>query len=138
MSRYVSELLVRVWPPEKVWAAGKRSQQYELLAPLVYESDLVGLIEAPAGLVTDFASIPRVVWTIIDPEDPVILFPSVIHDFMYSVGSHLFARHQADSVLREAMGICGALGWQQAAVFRAVRLFGAANWRPFESSLAAA
>lgn len=107
---------------------------YTLLSDLVYESEKYGTIIAPAGLVTDFASIPRIAYTWMDPESPVIRYPSVIHDGLYNAGGKLIAttltREQCDDVLREAMIACGARYTQAAVVYRAVRMFGGSHWKP--------
>lgn len=124
-SEFTSPLLLEVWPALNV-TTGR--QKYALIQPLTYLSALRGTITVPASFVTDFASIPRAAWSILDPEDPVILFPSVVHDYLYFAGETAGTREQADGVLREAMEICGASAWQREAVFRAVRWFGASHW----------
>lgn len=108
-------------------------QLYELKQDFRYFSEILSDIHVPAGLITDFASIPRLAFQYLDPEDPVILFPSVVHDFLYSMHGKLptgmaYTREQADQVLREAMDLCGARWDQKAIVFRAVRLFGKSHW----------
>ena len=127
MSKFTTTLTLRAWPP----AAPK--QYYTLLSDLVYESDLFGTITAPAGLGTDFASIPRAAYSLLDPEDPVICYPSVIHDYLYAfqgkTNGRIFTREEADSVLREAMLASGATSVQAAIVYRAVRLFGGSHWK---------
>ena len=52
MSKFLTELDVRLKPG--------RDDVWELLSPLIYESDLVGRIEVPTEFNTDFASVPRV------------------------------------------------------------------------------
>ena len=125
MNRFVTPLDLRSDMPP----AGK----YTLLADLVYESQKFGRLVAPAGLVTDFASIPRIAFTWLDPEAPVIRLPSVIHDYLYSVSGRVgriaFTREMADEILRESMLACGARFTQAAVVHRAVRLFGGSHWK---------
>lgn len=129
MSRFITDVQVRILPPGR--AEGRK--QYLLLKEFEYESDILGRIVAPIGFPTDFASIPRIAWRYIDPEDQVVLYASVVHDFLYSVSGLLpdgrrFTREQADSVLKEAMKLSGARWDQQAAVYRCVRLFGGSHW----------
>lgn len=130
MSRFASDLTVRVRPPNEV----KGRQLYVVMAPFVYESDLMGVITVPSGFVTDFASIPRIAWRWLDPEDPCVCYPSVVHDYLYSLRGRLsereeFTREQADRVLREAMEIAGARLDQRAIVYHAVRMFGGSHWK---------
>lgn len=130
MSRFVTDVQVRILPPGR--AEGRK--QYVLLKEFEYQSDILGRIVVPAGFPTDFASIPRIAWRYIDPEDEVILYASVLHDALYSWAGTLpdslkFTREQADLVLREAMKLSGARWDQCAAVYRMVRLFGGSHWK---------
>jgi hypothetical protein len=97
MSKLLTELDA-VCITDKVW---------KLDVTLIYESDLVGRIEVPAGFETDFASVPRV---------PIFytLFgdrahrESVLHDWLYRYDSvPLVTRSQADGVFKEAMQTTG-------------------------------
>lgn len=123
-SAFNTNLLLCAWNP--VFCPD--GQRYNLTEPLLYQSSIAGAITVPAGFITDFASIPRAAWSILDPEDPVILYPSVVHDYLYSEGYKLGTRERADRVLREAMEVCGAAAWQRESVYRAVRWFGASRW----------
>jgi hypothetical protein len=76
---------------------------WELHEPLIYESDILGRIEVPAGFQTDLASVPRV---------PIVYeqwgnrshYESVIHDFLYREDSIPQATfEQANDVFFEAM-----------------------------------
>ncbi len=127
MNRFEGDLVIRREAPGK---GNKRV--YTLVEPLTYHSDAFGKITAPAGLETDFASIPRGIWNYLNPEDDVIAFASVIHDAIYSLGGRMgervFTRAEADEVLREAMIASGARKTQAWVVHKAVRLFGGSHW----------
>jgi len=127
-SCFTASLYLRAWSAAQLSLLDDRRQKYELTAPLSYFSALAGVIVVPAGFVTDFASIPRAAWSLLDPEDPVILFASVVHDYLYSAGESAGTREQADAVLIEAMAVCGASAWQRQIVYHAVRWFGASHW----------
>ncbi len=121
-----------------------------LLAPLWARTKIKGGIFAfkiPKGFKTDFASIPRIFWTFIAPEDQSILIPSIIHDFVYSNHkikgydlckkdmcnvteniTHLFTRKQADLILREKMKSFGAGIIKRNLVYIGVRLGGWLFW----------
>ena len=135
MSAFIGQLIVRLLDPDEIKARNASTQLYELQADFSFQSDLMGAtITAEAGMVTDFASIPRPVWNLIDPEDPCIVRASVIHDKLCrqfggdgnrgDAGSIHLTSEQAAQVLREAMAISGARAFQQIAVYDAVRTFG--------------
>lgn len=131
--RFDSALDIRAYRPETL-APGER-QLYILRSPLVYQSAILGEITVPIGTVTDFASIPRAALWYVDDDDPCILYPSVIHDELYTLGGRLadgriYTRAQADAVLREGMLACGARADQATLVFGAVRMFGGSHWTP--------
>lgn len=98
----------------------------------------------PAGMTTDFASIPRLFTFLISPVDPKILAAALIHDDLYKSRSknavsktigqdtplHTKITHQktsrfmADAWLREIMRLYEAPLWKQFVVYYAVRGFG--------------
>lgn len=134
MSQFTSRLFLRSLSPDEVRAAKSSVQLYEVTQPFSYQSDKLGkTITVPAGLVTDFASIPRAAWELLDPEDPIIAWPSVIHDYLYACkgklpGGTKYNREKADAVLREAMEVCGAASLIRESVYQAVRAFGGGHW----------
>ena len=94
MSKFLTELECRLKDDDTVWV---------LDAPLVYESDLVGRIEVPAGFETDFSSVPRV---------PIVYMAfgdrahreAVLHDYLYRIDAVPAATFdQANDVFLEAM-----------------------------------
>lgn len=98
MSEFLSNLDARLKDDDTIWV---------LDAPLIYRSDLLGLIEVPAGFETDFASVPRV---------PIayMLFgdrahrEAVIHDYLYRIDAKPAATFdQANDVFLEAMEVRG-------------------------------
>jgi Protein of unknown function (DUF1353) len=118
--------------------------QYKLKEKLRMRSDIAGgvLVVYP-GRISDLASIPRPVWSIMPPTDPRIALGAWFHDELYKcLGSvmlecgkivHL-TRKQSDQILAfEAMPDLMADRWQQHAVYQAVLRF-AKPW-PGESFL---
>lgn len=134
MSSFLNSLFLRALTPSEVISAASPVQLYEVTQDLSYRSDKLNrTLVVPAGFRTDFASIPRDVWFELSPEDPVILYPSVVHDHLYSCTGTLadgftYTREQADSVLREAMEACGATSVIREMVYIAVERFGASHW----------
>lgn len=130
------------------------SGKWKLLAPLVYESRTLGVIIAPTGFETDFASVPRIpfaYWFFGGMNDK----EGVIHDWLYDqhvtfIGGQPVTRKQADAVLPGAiiseelapLGDCDSLvcyttttarnfwsfvsAW---AFWAVVRLFASGHWR---------
>ena len=93
-----------------------------LLAPLCYESDIMGSLTVPAGFVCDFASVPRVpvVYMLFGDEAHQA---AVVHDYLYRYA--VVERKVADRVFCEAMSVSG-VGWKRYPMFWGVRLFGGA------------
>jgi hypothetical protein len=98
-----------------------------LLAPLVYESDLAGIrIEAPAGFVTDLASVPRLPFTYL-LTGGIGHAAAVIHDCLYS--THTTTREMADDVFYEALRVLGVSRWQAWLMWAGVRIGGRGSWK---------
>jgi hypothetical protein len=74
--------------------------QWQLTAPLVYESDMGGRIEVPTGFSTDFASVPHLIITYGLMGNRAHR-PAVVHD--YVTRERLFERHKCDAIFLEAM-----------------------------------
>lgn len=107
---------------------------YHVAEPFRFESSILGVLTVPEGFITDFASIPRAALWYIDDDDPAILFPSIVHDYLYTLKgtlptSQTYGREQADQVLREGMELCGGRKDQIAAVYWSVRIGGGGHWK---------
>lgn len=95
MSKFLTDLDARLIDEDKIW---------ELLAPLEYDSDILGKIVAKKGFRTDFASIPRWIPFISNILLDTAHREAVIHDELYCKDCVPSAtRAQADAVIREAM-----------------------------------
>jgi hypothetical protein len=106
---------------------------WKFLEPFRYVSDTWGAIDIPANFVTDFASVPPRLQSIITNDAPIILYPSAPHDFLFtkrdSDGTRGWINNttqlsltQVNKVLTEAMAICGANQFTCDLVFSAVEL----------------
>jgi hypothetical protein len=101
-------------------------QLYMLDSPLMYDSDVAGLIiTAPTGFVSDLASIPRwpIVYFLLNAEADV---PSVTHDFLYSTA--VLPRKLADEVFKEASILTGVPEWKAWGAFIGVRIGGSGHY----------
>jgi hypothetical protein len=108
--------------PADLRMAGRYS--FELLAPFEfhvgdYPSDEV--IRVPAGFVTDLASVPRVLWSILPPHGRYAK-AAIVHDYLYAQA--IGTKAEADSIFNEAMAVLGVPKWRRRAMYAAVRLFG--------------
>jgi hypothetical protein len=93
MAKFLTELYVKCIS-DGVWS---------LDTPLCYESDIVGIIEVPAGFQTDFASVPRVPF-IYEAFGDRAHREAVLHDYLYRTDSVPLATYsQANNVFFEAM-----------------------------------
>lgn len=80
---------------------------------------------APRGFVTDFASVPRLFWTLLPP-DGVYTYAAVLHDFLYWEQST--SRTTADEILKLAMQELKVSTTTADAIYAAVRAFGSSAW----------
>ena len=85
-------------------------------------------IIVPAGFVTDFASVPRLFWSIL-PRIGKHASASIIHDYLYF--SHERTKKEADDIFYEGMIVLGVGKWKASIMKDAVRIFGRG---PYEKS----
>lgn len=85
------------------------------------------IITAPPGFITNFASIPRVFWTILPPTGKYGK-AAVIHDLLYSVHALCKDREEADQIFLEAMRVLGVPNFKACIMYQAVRTFGQSAW----------
>lgn len=89
----------------------------------------IGVIVVPVGFITDFASIPRVLWNILPPEGHYGK-AAVLHDYIYVTGGHcppsehVFTKKEADKLFLAAMSQLDVPWYQRYPMYQAVRWFG--------------
>jgi len=99
---------------------------YRLLRPVVYTTDAGETITAEAGMVFDWASIPKPLTAIYSRDGPHAP-AAVIHDWLYEARDR--PRAEADAIFLEAMASLG-LPWLRRRLFHlTVRLFGGVYWQ---------
>ena len=105
--------------------------------PLRYRSDLLaGIVDVQSGFVTDFASIPKVLWNVLPPHGAYDR-PAIVHDKLYQDGTFqgvAIDRGTADRVLLEGMKVVGVSTWQRWAIFAGVRTGGFIAWKHYRES----
>ena len=100
---------------------------WQLLSPLAYYSELLdATFVAPAGFVTDFASVPRWIPVLSSWLQNRAHAAAVMHDWLYTC--HSVSRKQADQVLREAGIACGIQQLKMDLYYLGVRAGGASRW----------
>ena len=119
MSRFTEPLVVTPRPDGKTWI---------ILSDFGYGVGSEGsgdVINVPIGTYTDFASVPRLLWTIL-PKWGKYGNAAVIHDWLYWEQKR--SRREADQIFLEGMEVLNVVAWQRTAIYRAVRMFGWLAW----------
>jgi len=119
MSRFTEPLVVTPCPDGRTWI---------LLCDFGYEIGQEGsnnVIDVPVGFYTDFASIPRLLWSFL-PQWGKYGNAAVIHDFLYWDQSR--SRKKADEILLEGMVILEVGFIKRYLIYWAVRLWGWWAW----------
>lgn len=90
------------------------------------------------GFTYDRASIPRVLWVLIDKDSLSNVAP-LLHDLLYRHGGALpenqvspyrkFSRKDTDDLFLELMTDCGVKRWRREAAYQAVRRFSGFAWK---------
>ena len=106
-----------------------------LIDDLHYTDAEYGSLGARAGLPTDGASIPRLLWPITGPplRDWRVAGPAAIHDLHYYLaGRTRFSRKDADIIFARGLIANGLPTWQALTYYIGVRLGGWIGWRRAE------
>jgi hypothetical protein len=94
-------------------------------------TDVLPVVETlyviPAGTRTDFASIPRPIWSVFLPSDPEYCAEALIHDVFYA--GNIFPRKLCDKIFLQAMRDVGVSRWKRSIMYSAVRVFGGFYYR---------
>ena len=88
-----------------------------------YPSDEI--INVPVGFVTNFASIPRIFWSIISPIDTHGK-AAVIHDYCYTYAP--YNREKCDLIFYEALIVLKVEPWKIWFMYNFIRMFGCYQW----------
>lgn len=110
------------------------SGRWVLHAPLTVRITLDGqyrVITLPSGFSTDFASVPNLPLSrwLVPPTHRDVLFPALVHDYLYREYKPCTSRASADSVMYALMVEVGASWWRRWLVFLSVRAAGWAHWK---------
>jgi len=83
-------------------------------------------ITVPEGFLTDLASVPRFLWSLVPPHSPDYAAAAVLHDYLYEWNNGMFTKVVADGIFYEAMRVLGVPKWRAIIMYLAVRLWN--NW----------
>ncbi|OHD70516.1 MAG: hypothetical protein A2W19_08915 [Spirochaetes bacterium RBG_16_49_21] len=133
MSRFTEILTVSPLSDGKTWIIRKK---------FGYDVGREGgaeFVDVPVGFMTDFASVPRLLWAII-PRWGTYGNAAVIHDYCYwcqqisvrrkrKIINKNINRKKADRIFFEAMGVLRVTFYYRYTIYWAVRLFGLLQWR---------
>jgi hypothetical protein len=84
------------------------------------------VITVPAGTVTDLASTPRILWSVLPPFGEYTK-AAIVHDYLYQQA--IGTKRYADDVFLEAMIVLGVPRWRRAVMYWAVSVFGRGSYR---------
>lgn len=118
MSQFTSKLIVEPLGNRK-WRLEK-SFEYHVGS---YPSEEVIIV--PSGFITDFASIPRIFWPIIDPVGNYGK-AAVIHDYCYATAC--YDKKRSDEIFLEGMIILNVAEWKRDFLYYGVHIIGWWGW----------
>ena len=110
------------------------NSRWSLLSDFSYENNKY-IITCGTNFITDGASIPKVMWSIIgSPMERDLLKPAIIHDGLYTIMS--LDRHECDDLLKEMLLFNKVPEEKIFAIYEAVHLFGGTHWEKDSSDQA--
>lgn len=127
MSSFTTPLLVE-------YIDGRSWRLVEAFDYHVGEETSAEVIEVPSGFVTDFASVPRILWSILPPTGKYGK-AAVVHDFLYEMGGiplvnsgKSYDKATSDLIFRDAMKVLGVGLIRRNLMYAAVVKFGVGNF----------
>lgn len=102
--------------------------EWQLLSPLVYTSKVGDIYIVPTGMITDLASIPKLLRPAID-RNGLSRPAAVLHDYLYLIGS--LSRKQSDQLFLEALLSCGVSSFVAKGMYWSVRAFGGGRYAQY-------
>ncbi len=97
--------------------------RFELYEVFSYYTDIIDYgraFDIYKGFRTDFASVPRVLWSIIPPNG-LYGKAAVVHDYLCE--TKIVSRKNADKIFLEAMKVLGVSWWKRNLMYRSVRAY---------------
>lgn len=120
MSSFTKELIATPLDDGKTWVI-REEFQYDVGAKGSGDSVIV-----PVGFVTDFASIPKIFWSLLPNWGPYGK-AAIIHDYLYF--SHNRSKKEADNIFYEGMLVLNVPKWKASLIYQCVHLFGEGSYK---------
>lgn len=125
MSKFTTPLEVKVLDGGEYFELTKEFEYYR-------ENNKNDVIKVPVGYRTDFASVPKIFWSILPPQgagkDNDYAKAAVLHDYLYSMkrkqNEPMVSRKEADNIFLEAMKAVKVKKITRFILYWCVRLFG--------------
>jgi hypothetical protein len=108
------------------WSKEKQKIIFEVREDLHFHLSDGTTITIPVGFETDFASVPRWLWSVIPPIGKYII-AAVVHDYLYD--NRIGTRKEADKIFLDLMLQYGVHRWGAHCMYWGVRLGGKKWWR---------
>lgn len=81
----------------------------------------------PRNFITDLASIPRPLWSLMAPDNAAVIEPSILHDFLYRCPNSL-SRKAVDNIFYAALRKNKNPWYSSMVMYYAVRVFGSSHF----------
>lgn len=104
-------------------------RNWKVVTEFDYHTDIgsLGIVHVPAGFLTDFASVPRVLWRVLPPTGKYGK-AAVVHDYLYRTRG-IATKAQADSIFLEAMTALGVDAVTRHIMYEGVHIFGGHSYK---------
>lgn len=106
------------------------SKNWRVEKQFYYTRSLTDFVDVPEGFITDFASVPRVFWSVLPP-DGKYSQAAVVHDRLYV--THERSKPESDYIFYEAMKDSGVPKWTRELMYWCVKIFGGKSWKEMNS-----
>jgi hypothetical protein len=116
---------------------------WEVLTPFIYYVGYEGsteVVRVPQGFLTDFASIPRLAYSVIGGPTGKYGKAAVIHDWLYQNPTDADSvavlrpekrRRRVDQIFLEGLKVLGVSWWKRTIMYTAVRVGGGQGWKNY-------
>jgi len=122
MQKFTGELLVESLGNQ--WVL-KRAFHFYYINESGGQTDVI----IPEGFITDFASTPKLLYSVFPPIG-IYNKATIVHDYLYSKEcSLIISRLEADKYFLQAMAVLGVEKWRRSLVYFGVRLHGKNRFR---------
>ena len=116
-------------PPLQPLLDGIRWRVMESFEYHIGSKDSGEVVKIPKDFLTDFASIPKIFWSIIGGPWGKYGYAAILHDYLYTVG--IYSRKRTDQIFLEAMKVLKVSWWKRKLMYYAVRVGAWGPWKRY-------